>query len=148
MYSKCQQLIDENKTDIPENVYLKLSNLCLEEYKKDDYYKVCYVGQIYKKTGTSDYTITNYRRSEIIKLPSKSAYKIMLIIGLYGTFFKTCKCDNCDTDPVWDALSACDRQDILTVDSQCDDCSEMTVANIYMDTNIIITSVKPMADEE
>jgi hypothetical protein len=72
-----QTCIDDNKEEIPDFIYLELSNLCMKQHnnkeKSDSYYKIKYIYQHVTKMEDRrfKYKINNKEYEEIIQIPSK-----------------------------------------------------------------------------
>ena len=79
-FKQLQSVIDENKLDIPDALYLQLSNICGAEFKKkeikDGFYEVKYLFQEPHIEDTTTFHLMTRSRVEVIKLQHRQ-YKLI-----------------------------------------------------------------------
>ena len=83
-----QELLDEHKESLGDDLYLKLCNLSKAQFdeKKNCFYRVSYVVSSPNKTGITDYYLEIKTRSAIVQMPEDNYIHVLTkIIG--------CQCD-------------------------------------------------------
>jgi hypothetical protein len=157
---KIQSLIDENKEEIPENVYLNLCNLTKSAFKnagngKKFFYLTLITNNIEQMEDIFDLEFNSYK--QIVQMPISQATAIMNEIkeNAYVKPFQFSKGGEHDPSGIneSDWVSLCshtlikgdwNKQHIKMVCSDCD--TEHATTKLCIITNNIIVRIEPVKD--
>jgi hypothetical protein len=140
---KFQEIMDKNKIDMSENIYLQLSNMCLSYNENNEneeiFYEITYLYQKYSIKKKCFYETITKNNKEIVKITQKKALSIIKCIEDNGYFEdENCLCDRQHSQ----ILSRHGEIEIIYLNNKCRECGEYEILKTCIKNNPIIVKIK------
>ena len=131
-----QSLLDEHKQLIPENLYLKLSKLNLEQYneKNKRIYEVKYLTSFHRRMSENTYRTNLKMQKTLLKLDKDEYEGIKDKIKTNG-YYLTC-CSMIDTENFNVGNSE------ICYNNFCEDCESDTYGEVFVENCSVILSIE------